>query len=76
MGQITIYLDPETEKKMLTIIKKSGVSKSRWVADLIRQKTAGTWPQSIAKLAGTWRDIPTADEIRQDMGANVKRESI
>ena len=29
MGQVTIYLDNETEKKMLGVIKKSGISKSK-----------------------------------------------
>ena len=44
MGQITIYLDSETEKKMINTVKKSGKSKSKWVAELIREKTAGSWP--------------------------------
>jgi len=76
MGQITIYLDSETEKKMLNTIKKSGKSKSKWVADLIREKTAGSWPENIINLAGAWSDLPTAEEIRKEMGHDVKRESI
>ena len=76
MGQITIYLDSETEKKMTDAIKKSGKSKSKWIADLIREKTAGSWPENIVKLAGTWSDLPAAEEIRNNMGRDVKRESI
>ena len=30
MGQITIYLDAETEKKMINTVKKSGKSKSKF----------------------------------------------
>jgi hypothetical protein len=76
MGQITIYLDSETEKKMTDTIKKSGKSKSKWIADLIREKTAGSWPENIINLAGAWSDMPTSEEIRKNMGHDAKRESI
>ncbi|NLV24438.1 MAG: CopG family transcriptional regulator [Deltaproteobacteria bacterium] len=56
MGQVTIYLDPETEKKMHEAAKRSGLSQSKWIATLIREKTAATWPSSIAALAGSWQD--------------------
>ena len=76
MGQITIYLDSETEKIMINTVKKSGKSKSKWVADLIREKTARSWPENIINLAGAWSDLPTSEEIRKNMGRDVKRESI
>ncbi|MBW1799458.1 MAG: CopG family transcriptional regulator [Deltaproteobacteria bacterium] len=76
MGQLTIYLDSETEKKMLTMIKKSGLSKSKFIADLIKDKTKNTWPDSIVKLSGAWKDLPTAEEIRQGMGNDIERASI
>jgi hypothetical protein len=43
---------------------------------LIREKTAGSWPENIINLAGAWSDLPMAEEIRNNMGRNVKRESI
>ncbi len=76
MGQITIYLDAETEDKMSKMVKKSGISKSKWIANLIRDKTSNTWPENVVKLAGTWKDLPTAEELRKNMGRDVKRESI
>ncbi len=76
MGQVTIYLDSETEKKMSTIVKKSGISKSKWISDLIKQKITTTWPENIVKLAGAWTDLPTAEEIRKNMAENADRESI
>lgn len=76
MGQVTIYLDAETEQKMLKMIKKSGVSKSKWIAGLIKEKTTTTWPESVIKLAGAWKDLPTAEEIRQETGYDTERESI
>ncbi|MGD9079874.1 MAG: hypothetical protein PVG96_11060 [Desulfobacterales bacterium] len=76
MGQVTIYLDSETEKKMSTIVKKSGISKSKWISDLIKQKITTTWPENIVRLAGAWTDLPTAEEIRKNMAEDADRESI
>ena len=76
MGQVTIYLDSKTEKKLLNIVKKSGISKSKWIADLIKEKTSQTWPEHILDLAGGWKDMPTAGEIRAGMGKDAKRESL
>lgn len=78
MGQVTLYLDPETESKMKTAAKSAGMSQSRWVADLIREKTATQWPETISKLGGAWadEDFPTLEEIRAGMGKDVPRESL
>ena len=76
MGQVTIYLDSETERKLLNIVSKSGVSKSKWIADLIKEKTCHTWPDHIVDLAGAWQDLPTAEETRADMGEDAKREPL
>ncbi len=75
MGQVTIYLDNDTEKKMMDIVKESGLPKSKWIAGLIREKTADTWPESIKRLAGGWKDLPSAEEIRSGAGRDVDRES-
>jgi len=76
MGQVTIYLDSETEKKMSNVIKKTGISKSKWISDLIKQKMTSTWPENIIKLAGAWTDLPTAEDIRKNMAEDADRESI
>lgn len=76
MGQVTIYLDKETERKMSNIVKKSGTSKSKWIAKLIQEKTSRTWPESIYKLAGAWNDFPNVEEIRNDMGVDAEREAL
>ncbi len=76
MGQVTIYLDPETERKMQAMVKESGMSKSKWIADLIRENTADVWPENIKQLAGTWKDLPAADEIRKGLGQDLERESL
>ena len=76
MGQVTIYLDDHTEKKMLNIVEKSGLSKSKWISELIQEKASTTWPENVKNLAGAWKDLPSAEDIRSEMGADVERELI
>ena len=76
MGQVTIYIDDNTEKKMLNMVEKSGISKSKWIAELIREKTATTWPENVVRLEGAWKDLPAAEELRAKMGADSTREPI
>ncbi len=76
MGQVTIYLDPETEEKMKSAAKANHMSQSKWVVSLIREKTRTHWPSGIAELAGAWTDFPTAEEIRKDLGEDTSREPL
>ncbi len=76
MGQVTIYLDSETEKKMEKIVTKRRISKSKWIAGLIKEKTVSTWPETVAALAGAWADFPTVEEIRKKAGQDAARERI
>ena len=76
MGQLTIYIDKDIEKKVNNMVKKSGMSKSKWVAELIREKTANSWPDSVIQLAGAWKDMPKAEDIRKNMDRDADREKI
>jgi len=76
MGQVTIYIDDETERKMLNMVEKKRISKSKWIAELIREKASTTWPENVVNLAGAWKDLPTAEEIRREMGKDAPRESV
>lgn len=64
MGKVTIYLEDEIEAKMRNAAKPMHLSQSKWISTLIKKKVADEWPESILKLAGTWPDILTAEEIR------------
>ena len=76
MGQVTIYLDNETERKLNAILGNSKVSKSKYISELIRAKTSTTWPESVVQMAGAWEDMPEADAIREAMGQDIPRESL
>jgi hypothetical protein len=74
MGQVTIYLDDAIESKMRAPVKAMNLSKSKWIANLIKEKVTDEWPESVRKLAGSWKDFPPAEEIRQTMGKDILRE--
>ena len=74
MGQVTIYLDEETERRLEAAIRNSSVSKSRWICDLIKEKTADEWPEQVKKLAGAWKSFPLAEELRRGLGQDDERE--
>ena len=76
MGQVTIYIDDDTEKKMIASAKAKKVSKSRWVTELIREKVAKEWPATVRDLAGSWEDFPSAEELRSDAGQDAEREAL
>lgn len=74
MSQITIYLEPKLERKMKQVIKKSGFSQSRWLANLIHKECDDCWSPDIRKLAGSWSDFPSLEEIRSKNGTDTPRE--
>lgn len=74
MGQVTLYLDAETEAKLREAAKTAGLSQSQWVVRLIRERTSSQWPESVRKLAGAWADFPTAEEIRSGQPEDLLRE--
>ncbi len=77
MGQVTLYLDSQTEERMKAAAKAAGASQSQWVAGLIREKTALEWPPSIARLVGAWgEDFPEVEEIRRSEHADAPREPL
>jgi hypothetical protein len=74
--QVTLYLDEDTADQMRRAAKAKGVSQSRWLAELVRQASAREWPAAVRELAGAWKDFPTADELRQRVGRDAKREKL
>ena len=76
MGQVTIYIDKETEAKMISFAKAAKVSKSKWISDVIREKVATEWPSSVRELAGAWEDFPSAEELRSGHGEDARREDL
>ena len=63
MSQITLYLDDATQALVDQAAQANGVSKSRWVAEMIRKYAAHEWPQDCLCLAGRYADFPITENI-------------
>ncbi len=61
MSQITLYLDEKTDALLARAAANSGLSKSRWVADVIRRHAEDAWPPECRALAGAFPDFPLRD---------------
>lgn len=61
MPRITIHLDDATQALVEQAAKARGLSKSRWVAGIIRKHAAHEWPQDCLALAGRFADFPMRD---------------
>ncbi|MEX2515528.1 MAG: CopG family transcriptional regulator [Gammaproteobacteria bacterium] len=74
MGQVTIYVDDDTEQRLKSAAAAAKMPVSRWVATLVKEKTLTQWPDTVRELPGTWDDFPRAEELRQQTGADIPRE--
>lgn len=76
MAQVTIYLDDELEAKMNAAAKAANLSRSKWIAHLIQKRLQDEWPDNVTALAGAWKDLPLAEEIRASHGSDAEREPV
>lgn len=76
MGQITIYLDVDTERLVKRHAKASGESASKWIAEAVRKRASDEWPADILSLFGTWKDedFPDVSSLRAGYGIDLPRE--
>ncbi|MDR3054549.1 MAG: ribbon-helix-helix domain-containing protein [Zoogloeaceae bacterium] len=65
MSQITLYLDDATQTLVEQASEANGLSKSRWVAEMIRKYARHEWPAECLKLAGAFPDFPLCDDLNQ-----------
>lgn len=76
MGQVTIYLDSQSEKRMKQAAKAAGMPVSRWLAELVRDEIREEWPPAVRDAAGAWPDFPDVEELRTDLRKDAKREAL
>jgi len=73
MSQITLYLDDATQALVEQAAQANGLSKSRWVAEIIRKYAAHEWSQDCLALAGRFTDFPLREEGPASLPADVPR---
>ena len=52
------------------------ISKSKPVASMIKEKVTTEWSESIARLAGAWKDLSLAEEDRANLGQDDERAAL
>ena len=73
MSQITLYLDDATQAMVEQAAQANGLSKSRWVSEMIRKYAAQEWSQDCLALAGSFADFPLHEECATLLPADVPR---
>ena len=73
MSQITLYLDDATQALVEQAAQANGMSKSRWVAEIIRKYAAQEWPIDCVALAGRFADFPLLEAPPASEAADVTR---
>ncbi len=74
MKQLIVEIDETTEVRIITAAKIAGLSAQQWLKRIIDEKTVNSWPDSVKALAGSWQDVPFAEELRSGEGQDVSRE--
>lgn len=63
------------ESKVKKLAKPMNMSISKYITNILEQKTIDTCDNDIKSLSGTWSDFPSIEEIRKDSHvADAKRE--
>jgi len=73
MAQVTIYLDAGAARRLRAAAREAGVSVSRWVGELVQNRTRSDWPAEARELAGAWPDFPDLDDLRAATGKDQPR---
>ena len=76
MGQVTVYLDDDTEELARAAARAEGIPLSKWVSGRIQQRARGDWPEAVRALAGAWPDMPTAETIRESKAKDIARQRV
>ena len=74
MAQVTIYIPNDLESQVKAIASSLNISISKFISTTLEQKVKNEWSASSRKLAGTWSDFPTLQEIRDNQGKDAPRE--
>ncbi|CAA9890830.1 conserved hypothetical protein [Candidatus Methylobacter favarea] len=68
MKQLIVEIDETTEARIIIAAKTAGLSAQQWLKRIIDEKTVSSWPDSVKALAGSWQDVPFAEELRSGEG--------
>ena len=74
MAQVTIYIPNDLQSQIKAMASSLNISISKFISTILEQKVQNEWSASSRKLAGSWDDFPTLQEIRANQGQDAQRE--
>jgi hypothetical protein len=74
MAQVTIYIPNDLESQIKAMASSLNISISKFISTLLEQKIQNEWSYNSRKLAGSWDNFPTLQEIRANQGQDSLRE--
>ena len=69
MGNVTIYLNKEVEKKARRAARQARKPLSRWLADLVESNVRESCGEEFLALAGSMPDLNEAEEMQYGLDA-------
>jgi hypothetical protein len=76
MAHVTIYIRNNLESLLKMMASSLNISISKYISTILEQKVQNEWSSNSRKLAGSWDDFPTLQEIRTNQGNDVQREEL
>jgi hypothetical protein len=76
MAQISLYLDGDTISQIEIGAKADHISKSKYVAKIIREHEANVWPEYFMNLYGSISDKTFAKPPELEFSDDLKRENL
>ena len=76
MAQVTIYIPNDLESKIKARAKSLHISLSKCITTILEEKIDNEWSEQSRKLAGSWKDFASLEEIRDNQGQDARRETL
>ena len=76
MSQITIYLENELLEQIKQAAESQGLSHSKWIATVLKERLSSSWPEYIKDLAGSWPDDFPEAEALKNLAQDLPRERL
>ena len=74
MGQLSVYIDDETLKKVEEAAKSQNISVSKWITSRIKKSFQTSWDEDFFSLFGSIKDESFQRPDQLDYTHDSKRE--
>ena len=76
MAQLTLYVNPQTLKKIETAAKREHLSLSKWVQKRLENAWRTDWPGGYFDLFGALADVRLERPSQGDFSQDIRRQKL